>query len=95
MKTFLFHRRENRFADHYGTNERRPIVCMKDGRLFHLSIFEWGFLEKVTVFLRGVTSYCTKCTEASRKEVFMMPVKKTVVASHILSAVKGFMYILY
>jgi len=51
---------------------------MKDGRLFHISNFQWNFLEKVTVSLRGITSYCTKCTEASRKEIFVISVKKFV-----------------
>lgn len=53
-----------------------------------MSIFQWDFLEKVTVFLRDVALYCTKCGEAPREEVFMIPGKKIAVS---LSGVKSLM----
>lgn len=67
---------------------------MKDRRHFHTPFFQWDSFETVTVFLRSIASYCTKCTEASRKEVFMIPMKNITAASHVLNGAKRFVYIL-
>lgn len=61
---------------------------MKDRRHFHIPFFQWDAFETVTVFLTGIASYCTKGTETSRKEVFMIPVKNITAASHVLNGAK-------